>query len=121
MTNNIRGLRKQKSLSQQQLAERIGATGQQGGKVVDALLDAGGWKVRGFTRDANSEKAQALVARGVEIAQGDMDDVASLETAMRGAHGVYSVQSVGGRGVEVEIQEGINVADAAKKVCAQVV
>ena len=94
----------------------IGATGQQGGKLVNALLDAGGWRVRGFTRDANSEKAQALATRGVEIAKGDMDDVASLEAAMQGVHGVYSVQSVGGRGVEVEVQEGVNVADAVKSV-----
>lgn len=93
----------------------IGSTGQQGGKVVNALLEAGGWNVRGLTRDATSEKAQALVSRGVELAQGDMDDVASLEAAMQGAYGVYSVQSVGGRGVDVEIQEGKNVADAAKK------
>ena len=44
-----------------------GATGQQGGGVVDALLDDGKWTVRAITRSPDSEKAKALSQRGVEV------------------------------------------------------
>ena len=36
----------------------IGATGAQGGSVVDALLADGKYKVRGATRDPESEKGK---------------------------------------------------------------
>ena len=42
----------------------LGATGQQGGRVVDALLAAGA-PVRALVRDPASPAAQALEARGV--------------------------------------------------------
>jgi uncharacterized protein YbjT (DUF2867 family) len=42
-----------------------------------------------------------------------MDDLASLKKAMAGVHGVYSVQDYWTAGPKVEIQEGMNMADAA--------
>lgn len=48
----------------------FGATGTQGGSVVDALLKDG-WKVRGVTRNPDSEAAQKLAAKGVAIVKGD--------------------------------------------------
>ncbi len=44
-----------------------GATGQQGGAVVEALLRLGGFKVRGLTRDPSSAAAKELGAKGVEV------------------------------------------------------
>src|SRR4051812_37887056 len=37
--------------------------------------------------------AAALAAAGAELVLGDLDDRASCDTAVRGAYGVYSVQS----------------------------
>ena len=90
-----------------------GATGRQGGAVVRHLL-AKGWKVRALTRDPGSGPAQALMSRGVEVARGDLEDPPSLERAARGMHGIYSVQDFWSVGARREIQQGKNLADAAK-------
>ena len=93
----------------------LGATGQQGGATIDALLEAGKWNIRAFTRDAQGERARALATRGVEVFQGDLGDAATLEPAVRGAYGVFSIQVVMGDDAErIEFQQGKNVADAAK-------
>jgi uncharacterized protein YbjT (DUF2867 family) len=89
-----------------------GATGRQGGAVLKHLL-ARGRPVRVLTRRPDSPAALALAARGVEIAAGDMDDRASLERAMRGVGGVYSVRDFWSSGAEREVRQGFNVADAA--------
>lgn len=68
-----------------------GATGKQGGAVVDALLEAGR-PVRAMTRDTSSAAAQALAARGVEVVKGDFHDAASLDAALAGVGGVFSMQ-----------------------------
>lgn len=68
-----------------------GATGAQGGAVVDAAL-AKGWKVRALVRSPERDDARALAARGVEIAQGSYDEPASLDAACRGVDAVFSVQ-----------------------------
>jgi uncharacterized protein YbjT (DUF2867 family) len=57
----------------------VGATGGQGGSVVSAFLKDPEFKVRGITRNADSEKAKDLAARGVEIAVADQKDPPSLE------------------------------------------
>jgi uncharacterized protein YbjT (DUF2867 family) len=56
----------------------IGATGVQGGSVVDAALKSGIYKVRAITRNINSDKAKALAARGVELATADLNGEQSL-------------------------------------------
>ena len=57
----------------------IGATGVQGGSVVDAVLKSGLYQVRAITRNINSDKAKALAARdGVEVTTADLNDEESL-------------------------------------------
>jgi uncharacterized protein YbjT (DUF2867 family) len=92
-----------------------GATGQQGGAVARHLL-AKGWKVRGLTRDVNKPAARALADAGAEVTAADNEERASLERAMHGAHGAFSVQNfwLPGVGREGEERQGRNVADAAK-------
>lgn len=41
----------------------FGATGAQGGSVVRQLLKDPKWKVRGITRDVNSEKSKQLASQ----------------------------------------------------------
>jgi uncharacterized protein YbjT (DUF2867 family) len=68
-----------------------GATGKQGGAVVRALLQAG-CPVRAMTRDPSSAAAQALSAQGVDVVKGDFNDTASLDAALAGVGGVFSMQ-----------------------------
>ena len=97
-----------------------GATGQQGGAVARKLL-AEGWKVRALTRDGNKPAAQELKALGAEIVPGDLDNRAELEKAFQGVYGVFSVQNfwLPNVGFEGEIQQGMNVADAARAAGVQ--
>ena len=56
-----------------------GATGNQGGAVIDHLLASDAdFEVLGLTRDASSDAAEALAERGVEMVEGDLDDPDSL-------------------------------------------
>lgn len=45
----------------------------------------------GVTRDKFSQKAQALVPLGVELAQADLHDEASLQGAIAGSYAVFAV------------------------------
>ncbi|TVX98628.1 NmrA/HSCARG family protein [Cohnella terricola] len=68
----------------------FGATGQQGSAAVKHLITSG-WKVRAFTRDVSSDKALKLKQLGAELFQGDMEKVSSVNLAMQGVYGVFSV------------------------------
>jgi uncharacterized protein YbjT (DUF2867 family) len=98
----------------------IGASGKQGGATATRLL-ADGWPVHALFRDPTGTAAATLSTSGAQVVRGDMDDVASLQAAMRGVHGVFSVQpTVGspsaGRGftAEDEVRWGVNVAETAQ-------
>ena len=95
-----------------------GATGLQGGAVTRYLLSSG-WRVRALTRNPKSEKAQALSALGAEVVQGDMAEPDSLLPVFEGAYGVYSVQNPVTSGIEGEIRQGKNVAEAARQAGVQ--
>ena len=89
-----------------------GATGSQGGAVAAALLTRGR-RVRALTRSTDSEAAQALAAAGAEVVESDLTDRASLDTALDGVSGLFSVQDFLAAGVDAEIEMGINLTDAA--------
>jgi uncharacterized protein YbjT (DUF2867 family) len=91
-----------------------GATGRQGGAVVRHML-LKGWKLRALTRDPDSRAAQDLKRKGVDVVQGDLEDPASLSRACQGVYGIYSVQDFWAVGAKREVQQGKNLADAAKK------
>lgn len=74
----------------------IGATGNQGGSVVNTFLQEPGWQVRGITRNTTSAKAQALQSRGVDVVQADLDDVQSLRSAFDGVHTIFLVSDTWG-------------------------
>jgi len=73
-----------------------------------------GWKLRALTRNPNGAPAQQLTTQGIEAIQGDLEDPDSLARAARGVYGVYSVQDFWSVGVKREVQQGKNLADAAK-------
>lgn len=91
-----------------------GATGKQGGSVARHLL-ADGWSVRALTRSPDKTEANQLKELGAEIIQGDLDNPSTLEPAVAGVYGVFSVQQYWAKGVDVEVKEGMALADVAKK------
>jgi uncharacterized protein YbjT (DUF2867 family) len=100
-------------MSPSKLVLVTGATGQQGGAVVEALLTRG-HRVRALTRNAGSPAAGRLRARGVEIAVGDFLDPGSLVRAARGVGAVYAMSTPFELGAEKETAQGKAVTDAAK-------
>jgi len=95
-----------------------GATGQQGGATARALL-AKGHKVRAMTRKPDSPAARDLAKLGAEVVAGDLDDVASLERVLNGAWGVFAVQNTWEAGVEREEEQGLRIAEVARRLGVQ--
>lgn len=91
-----------------------GATGHQGGAVI-AQLQAKHFPVRALTRNPDKPQARQLVGHGTEVVRGDMNDGDSLSRAVEGVYGIFSVQTPAEHGSAVEVRQGINLADAAKR------
>ncbi|MCI0712109.1 MAG: NmrA/HSCARG family protein [Chloroflexi bacterium] len=91
----------------------LGATGRQGGATARHLL-AKGWIVRALVRDPGNPAITDLQQAGAQIVRGDFDDWASLDAAMQGVYGVFSVQA----SVD-EVRQGKSIADAAKAASIQ--
>ena len=90
-----------------------GATGRQGSAVVRHLLKEEAC-VKALTRNPNSKKAKQLTALGAELVTGDIANADALTTLFQGAAGIYSVQNPYTSSIAAEIQQGKNVADAAR-------
>jgi len=90
-----------------------GATGNQGGAVARRLLKRG-FRVRALSRDTQKSEAQALAEGGAEVVRGDLNDRSSVDRALEGAYGVFSVQNFYEGGYEGEVRQGKTLADAAK-------
>ena len=91
-----------------------GATGQQGGSTAKALAGKG-FKIRAMTRNPDSDASQALAAAGAELVKADLDDEASLRSALKGAWGAYAVQNTWTAGVEGEETQGHRFATLARE------
>ncbi|KAJ9503146.1 hypothetical protein H2202_001300 [Exophiala xenobiotica] len=122
-------------MAEEKLLVVIGATGTQGGSVVDAFRREPTWKIRGLTRNISASRAKRLSALGVEMVEADLDDFDSLCRAFQGATVVYGVtdfwkplndpsltksrkpgQSLSRWAYEYELQQGKNIFDAAANV-----
>jgi hypothetical protein len=113
----------------------LGATGNQGGSVVNPFLKDDDWNVRAITRNTSSEKTKKLASRGAEVVTADLNDRESLEAAFDGAHAIFIVSDFWGIygdpanaskpadgeslnlwAARTEKQQLINAIDAASKV-----
>ncbi|KAJ9130868.1 NmrA-like family protein [Pleurostoma richardsiae] len=97
----------------------FGATGNQGGSVVQVFLNdpklKNDWAVRAVTRDASKDSPKKLASEGAEVVTANLDDKESLVKAMTGASAVFGVTNYWEKlDVELETQQGKNLADAAK-------
>lgn len=100
-----------------------GATGKQGGSVIDNLLarnDTADYLILAVTRDPASASAKRVAAKGqnIKVVGGDLDDVSSLfdeavKVAAQQIWGVYSLQISMGKGVtlESEVRQGTQLID----------
>ncbi|KAJ7131954.1 hypothetical protein C8R46DRAFT_656314 [Mycena filopes] len=96
----------------------FGATGVQGGAVIEGLLKDGIFAPRALVRDPKSAGAQKLAARGVQVVQGDSLDKASLVRALAGSEAVFAmtVPNLTKVAGQDEVTQGRNIIDAAKEV-----
>ncbi|KAL0262863.1 hypothetical protein SLS55_001837 [Diplodia seriata] len=103
----------------------FGATGNQGGSVIQAILAdpalSNEFKIRGITRDASKPAAQALQAKGIEMVSASMSDPSTLSAAVQGSHTVFLVTTPawGAGAPDAELTDGKNVADACKAAGVQ--
>lgn len=93
-----------------------GATGQQGGAVLDHLEAQDLWHLRALSRDPYGAAARRIRRRGIEVVRADLADVDSLRAAFAGAHGVYGVTTPmspkGKLDVAAEMRQGRAIVDA---------
>jgi hypothetical protein len=109
-----------------------GATGAQGGGVVNVMRKTPGWRVRAVTRNPDSETAKKLITAtaaadddgSVEVVRADFDDEESLVRAFDGVSAVFAVTNwweslFSGRSQweagEIEERHGMNLARAAAR------
>ena len=119
----------------------FGATGAQGGSVVNIFLNdpklKSNWAVRAVTRDTTKESSKKLERQGAEVVsvrspllhrpgllliamQADNNDKSSLVTAMTGAAAVFAVTNYWEKmDDKLETQQGKNLVDAAKRTGVQ--
>ncbi|KAF2789893.1 NAD(P)-binding protein [Melanomma pulvis-pyrius CBS 109.77] len=71
----------------------FGATGAQGGSVIQSLLSIPNspYQIRAITRNPTSPRALALSSLGITLAAADLNDAASLTSVLTGAHAVFLV------------------------------
>ena len=91
----------------------FGATGQQGGAVIKALL-SDGHEVVGLTRNLESDKAKALETLGVSLVQGNIHQADQLVDIMKTVDTVFALTTPYEEGTEREKQQGLTLAEAAK-------
>lgn len=94
-----------------------GATGNQGGAVVQSLLNSQKWDVIALSRNPTGGPAQALKNKGVVVKKADLQDKVSLIQAFQNAYGVYGVTEPWSPdnkkcNISAEIEQGHNIADA---------
>ncbi|PSN59356.1 NAD(P)-binding protein [Corynespora cassiicola Philippines] len=102
-----------------------GATGSQGGGVVNVMKNTPGWKVRAITRNPESDAAKKLVAEGIDVIQASFDDEVSLTKAFEGVSAIFAVTNwwehlfrgkTQAESGEIEEEQGMNIARAAAAI-----
>jgi len=93
----------------------LGATGNQGGAVAQALLKDG-HNLIGVTRNVESDNSKKLINQGVEMTTADFSDKTTLVELMKKVDTVFAMTTPGWEGdVVTELKHGINLVDAAKE------
>ena len=101
----------------------VGATGSQGGSVIKSLLKLNSnkpqasFRIRGITRNTNSDKSKILISKGIEMIEADSNDKSSLIKAFTGADYGFLVtdfwDSNAKLAEDTDYIQGLNLVDAA--------
>ncbi|KAE8396146.1 NmrA family transcriptional regulator [Aspergillus alliaceus] len=96
----------------------FGATGQQGGALVNYILDhpefSKDFHLRVITRNASSAAAEELRRKPVDVVEANLDNPETLPAAVTDAYAVFSMTNYWEKAsAAVEIAQGKAVADAA--------
>lgn len=91
-----------------------GATGQQGGSVVRALLGSKKFTVNALVRDVNSPASQSLKMLGATLIQGDWDDLPAIEKAAAGCNALFLNSYPSHTDSGAELRQAQNILTAAK-------
>ena len=110
-------------MSQPRLIAVVGCSGNQGSSVARAFASDPQWRVRGLTRNLQSNDAKSTLPSSIEWVEADVNDSSSLLAAFEGAYVVFGMTD----GFEEELferreqetQQGINIAQAAEEASAQ--
>jgi uncharacterized protein YbjT (DUF2867 family) len=91
-----------------------GATGNQGGSVVDHLLQQHSDKfmIHALTRNPDSLKAQELRNKGVQVIQCDLNNYEQVEQCIRDAYAVFAMTNYW-ESKDDEVNQGKNLANAS--------
>jgi len=96
----------------------VSATGTQGRAITKILLEKG-FSVRFLARNPESPSAQELIKAGAQVYKGDLSDPASIEAAVQGVYGVYSILPVDMNDGTLELEGGKALINAALKAGVQ--
>lgn len=100
-------------MTEQKTVLVVGATGRQGGAVVNELL-AHGHSVIAYVQDIQDSRVQELAQKGVRVVQGVLEDVNTLKAAAEEADAIFSITvPFGPQGQAGEVTQGKNLADVA--------
>jgi len=124
--------------STQKLIVIVGATGAQGGSVLNTFLSDSTYRIRAVTRNPNSSKAQSLASKSssIELVSADLSDPTSLAHAFQDATSIFAVtdwmsiyqdpsthsarlppdQSINQYACTLEAQQARNVFDVASTI-----
>lgn len=99
----------------------VGATGKQGKAVIAAFQGNPAYRLRGITRNPDSDAAKALAQQNIEVVKADLDNLESVKAAFAGSHIIFAVtdfyepfQKFGpAKAKEIEFTQGTNMAKAA--------
>ena len=95
----------------------FGATGHQGSSIINSVLSdpllSQTYKLRAITHNVNSDGAQQLKAKNVEVVHGDILNVQTLSTALSGVHTVFAMTtpSFEPNGLEIERNAAKTIAE----------
>lgn len=97
----------------------LGATGHQGGAVVDALKAVGGFTIVATSRNPNSASSKKLAEKGCEVAKlSSLESASELTEVFKGADGVFAVTTIlnpkGKVDVAMEKRQGESIVKAAR-------
>ncbi len=93
-----------------------GATGKQGGAVLNALMKNEKWNIIAISRDIDSQKASEIKNKNIKLVKADLMDKQSLMEAFKNAYGVYAmtmpVTPKGKIDTELDYVQGQNIVEA---------